>query len=203
MGDVAASGGYYVAAGADEILAEPSTVTGSIGVFVGHFDAGELFGKLGLNLATMRRGESADLFSPARGLTDTERATLQSWVENFYDQFLDRVSEARGLSKEQVDAVARGRVWTGAQALDRKLIDRFGGLADALVEARKRAGLSEAAAVEIDDSEQTDVELADFAGASALSTLPGGIGPRAWRALRLLGEPGTVRAALPYDLEIR
>src|SRR6267143_3448704 len=141
MGDVAASGGYYVAAGADAIFAEPGTVTGSIGVFVGHFDASELMGKLGLNLETVKRGASADLFSPNRSLTERERKTLQSWVDNFYDGFVSRVAEARGLSKADVDRVAQGRVWTGAQALDRGLIDRIGGLEDALAEAKRRAGL--------------------------------------------------------------
>ncbi|MCA1828182.1 MAG: signal peptide peptidase SppA [Myxococcales bacterium] len=203
MGDVAASGGYYVAAGADEILAEPSTVTGSIGVFVGHFDGEELFSKLGLNLTTMKRGESADLFSPARDLTDTERKTLQAWVDNFYEQFLARVAEARGMTRDQVDAIARGRVWTGSQALERKLIDRFGGFEDALVEAANRAGLSPDAAVEIDDSEEVDVELSDFAGVRIETLLPTGIAPRALRAVHLLGEPGTLRAVLPYDLEIQ
>jgi len=204
MGDVAASGGYYVAVGADEILAEPSTVTGSIGVFIGHFDAEDLFSKLGLNLTTMKRGESADLFSPARDLTETERKTLQAWIDNFYGQFVARVAEARRLTPQQVDAVARGRVWTGAQALERKLIDRFGGFEDALLEAGKRAGIAADAPVEIEDTEEYEVELSDFAGArlDVLDALPAGIGPRALRALRLLGQPGTLRAALPYDLEI-
>src|SRR5205823_15040508 len=88
MGDVAASGGYYVAAGADAIFAEPATITGSIGVFIGHFDASVLFGKLGLNLETVKRGASADLFSPNRSLTEREKKTLQNWVDSFYDGFV-------------------------------------------------------------------------------------------------------------------
>ena len=201
MGDVAASGGYYVAAGADEIWAEPSTVTGSIGVFAGHFDAEELLGKLGLNLTTVKRGKSADLFSPGRDLNDTERKTLQSWVDGFYEMFLSRVSDSRGLSRDEVDAVGRGRVWTGAQALEHKLVDHLGGLDDALWAAKKWAALD--GEVEIDDAVETTVELGDFASAGILSALPAGLGPRALHALQLLGEPGTVRAALPYDLEIR
>ena len=201
MGDVAASGGYYVAAGADEIWAEPSTVTGSIGVFVGHFDAEELFGKLGLNMTTVKRGKSADLFSPARDLNDTERKTLQSWVDGFYEQFLERVSASRGLSRDEVDAVARGRVWTGAQALERKLVDHLGGLDDAIWAAKKWAALD--GEVEVADEIETTVDVSDFASVGILSALPAGIGPRALRALQLLGEPGTLRAALPFDLEIR
>jgi protease-4 len=203
MGDVAASGGYYVAAGADAIFAEPGTVTGSIGVFVGHFDASELFGKLGLNLETVKRGARADLFSPNRSLTEREKKTLQNWVDSFYDGFVSRVAEARGLSKADVDRVAQGRVWTGAQALDRGLIDRIGGLEDALGEAKRRAGLAPDSEIEIQDEESLSVELTDFAGASALDVVPMGMGPRAVRALRLLGEPGTLRAVLPYDLEVQ
>jgi protease-4 len=201
MGDVAASGGYYVAAGAEEIWAEPSTITGSIGVFIGHFDAQELYGKLGLTLTTMKRGESADIFSTARDLTDLERGNLQSWVESFYDQFIDRVAEARGLSREQVDAVAQGRVWTGAQALERRLVDHLGSFEDAIRSAKRRAGLPEDARVDLEDEIDAEVDLQDFAAPSGLSSLP--MTRRALRALQLLGEPGTVRAALPYDLEVR
>jgi protease-4 len=204
MGDVAASGGYYVAAGADEIFAGPATLTGSIGVFVGHFDASELFGKLGLNLVTLKRGASADLFNPNRGLDAAERKTLQAWVDDFYATFVDRVAEARNLSRDQVDAVARGRVWTGAQALDRKLVDRLGGFEDALAEAKRRSGLDADADVDLDDSYAIDVGISDLAGgARSLDFVPMNLGPRAVRALRLLGEPGTLRAALPFDLEVQ
>jgi len=198
MGDVAASGGYYVAAGADEIFAEPSTVTGSIGIFVPHFDASELFDKLGLHFVTVKRGQSADLFNPERGLTDAERKTLQTWAETFYDVFLDRVAQARKMQKPEVDAVARGRVWTGAQALENRLVDHLGSLQDAIAQAKRRAFAPDA---EVDDEVQAQVEFTDLAQVSL--ELPAGIAPRALRALRLLGEPGTLRAALPFDLEVR
>jgi protease-4 len=197
MGDVAASGGYYVAVGADEILAEPSTVTGSIGVFIGHFDAQELFDVLGLKLVTLKRGQSADLFEPNRGLTDPERRTLQAWVEDFYRQFVERVGEARGLGFDDVDRIARGRVWTGSQAMERKLVDKLGSLQDAIAEAKVRAGLAPDADIEVEDESEANLSLSDFAGVSM--QLPFS---RALKAVHLLGEPGTVRAALPYDLEI-
>jgi len=210
MGDVAASGGYYVAAGADEILAEPSTVTGSIGVFVGHFDAEELFGKLGVATATINRGASADLFSPARDLTGTERKMLQSWVDSFYQEFLGRVAEGRNLSKDEVDKVGRGRIWTGAQAVELKLVDRLGGLEDAIASAKKRAGLRIDDNVQIDDAERADVDLQDLTLQNSLSpvralsaALPGKVLQEAARALVILGEPGTIRARLPFDLEVR
>ena len=151
----------------------------------------------------MKRGESADLFSPGRGLTNTERKTLQAWVDSFYDDFVSRVAESRGLSHAEVDRVAQGRVWTGAQALERKLVDRLGGFEDALAEAKRRAGLDPDEEVELDDEEPIAVNVADFAGATALDAVPLGFGPRAVRALRLLGDPGTVRAAMPFDLEVQ
>jgi len=203
MGDVAASGGYYVAMGADAIFAGPATLTGSIGVFIGHFDASQLFGKLGLGFVTLKRGESADLFNPDRSLTDLERRRLQGWVDAFYDDFISRVAEARGMSKAEVDRVAQGRVWTGAQALDRKLVDRLGGLEQALAEAKRRAGIAPDEDVDLEDQESVTVDVTDFAGATALDVVPLGMGPRALRALSLLGEPGTLRAALPFDLEVQ
>jgi protease-4 len=122
-------------------------------------------------------------------------------VENFYDQFVDRVAEARGLDRSQVDAVARGRVWTGAQARERKLVDNLGSFRDAIASAKKRANLS--GEVEIDDEIDVRADLADLASPLSLSAIPGNVAPRAVRALRLLGEPGTLRAALPFDLEVR
>jgi protease IV len=200
MGDVAASGGYYVAVGADEIYAEPSTVTGSIGVFVGKFDLEELYRELGLKLVTNKRGKSADLFSTARALTDDERRTLQGWVEAFYDQFVDRVAEGRHLPRERVDELGRGRVWTGQQALERGLVDKVGGLREAIEAAKARAGLAPDEPVLLDDEGKREVRFLP-----ALQLLPGSLRPlsaRALRALSLLGEPGTLRAVLPFDLEV-
>ena len=203
MGDVAASGGYYVAAGADAIFAEPATITGSIGVFIGHFDAEELLSKLGLHLETVKRGESADLFTPNRKLTDRERSMLEGWVKSFYGEFVSRVAEARGLSVQEVDKVAQGRVWTGSQALERRLVDRLGGFEDALAEAKRRSGLSRDDEVELDDEEPISFELTDSIGSAALDIAPMGLGPRAIRAMRLLVEPGTLRAVLPFALEVQ
>ena len=213
LGDVAASGGYYVAVAADEIFAEPSTITGSIGVFAGHFDASGLYAKLGLDFATTRRGASADLFSTSRALTDPERATLQAWVDAFYKTFVERVAAGRGLTAEQVDAIARGRVWSGQQALERKLVDRLGGFADAVARARELAGIAPGAEVILDDEDRGGGDLLDaaFSGAMArvldesplLRALPRGEALRALRAVAALGSPGTVRARMPYEFELR
>jgi protease-4 len=212
LGDVAASGGYYVAVGADEIFAEPSTLTGSIGVFIGHFDVSELYRKLGLSFFTSRRGASADLFSTTRGLTDRERAMLQDWVESFYARFVERVAEGRGLSEREVDAVGRGRVWSGAQAKERGLVDRLGSFEDALLRARELAGIGREESVIVDDEERPSFDLLEAAisGAAAriledspiARALPRAEALRALRALAALGEPGTVRARLPYEFEL-
>lgn len=223
MGNLAASGGYYVAAGADAIWAEPSTITGSIGVFAGHFDASGLLGKLGVTATTVKKAESADLMSPFRPLTDPERARMQGWVDAFYEQFLQRVGEARKLTRDQVHAVAQGRVWTGARAQEKGLVDRLGGLSDAIVEAKRRAAMAADEAVDLDDDlergeagelQLPSVEaalsaalgLGDGAALAARATANTPVAPAvqaAARALEALGAPGTLRARLPLDLELR
>jgi len=200
MGDVAASGGYYVAVAADRIYAEPSTITGSIGVFIGKFDLHSLYGGLGLTLVTNKRGESADLFTTARPLTDAERQMMQGWVDAFYAEFVDRVASGRKMSSSQVDALGRGRVWSGAQALQRGLVDRMGGLRDALVDAKQRAGFDPGDEVAIDDPGRSESRLGP--DVSVLPEQLRGLGEGAARLLALLGEPGTLRAALPFDLEV-
>jgi protease-4 len=211
MGDVAASGGYYVAAGCDDIFAEPSTITGSIGVFFPKFDASELYEKLGVHMETVKRGASADLFGTNRPFTASEKATLQEWVDSFYEQFVERVAEARKLTREQVDAVARGRVWTGNQALERKLVDRLGGLQDALAFAGERAGLQAGDEVDVEDhGRAATLELSSIGAAALGSELPLALlgevprreATRALKALSLLGEPGTLRAVLPFVIEV-
>ena len=149
MGDVAASGGYLVAAGADLIVAEPSTLTGSIGVFALKADLSGLLGKLGVALASEQRGQKARLDSPVKPWTAEERRLLERQLDWFYRQFVDAVAEGRKLPREAVEQAAQGRVFTGAQALERKLVDRLGSLADAVALAEKRAGLSRADEAEI------------------------------------------------------
>ncbi|HEX8111394.1 MAG TPA: signal peptide peptidase SppA, partial [Kofleriaceae bacterium] len=142
MSNVAASGGYFVAAGCDAIFAEPMTITGSIGIFYGKFDVAGLAGKLGITTDTYKRGKHADLESMFRPYTDEERAVLQGNLRYMYGRFVDAVAEGRGVQPDAVDAVGRGHVWSGAQAMPIKLIDRFGGLGDAIDEAKRRIGLA-------------------------------------------------------------
>jgi protease-4 len=143
MGDYAASGGYLISANADWIVAEPGTLTGSIGVFGGKFDISGAFGKLGITTHQFQRGPMSDLFSLTHGFDDSERAVFQEYLEDFYGQFLDIVSTGRKLDRDAVHAVAQGRVWTGEQALERGLVDQLGTVRDAAAKAAQLAGLAE------------------------------------------------------------
>lgn len=142
MGATAASGGYYIACPADWILADPATVTGSIGVFALLFDASELWARLGVSQETISRGQMADLHSTFRGRTPAERDLLQQLIADFYQGFVQRVAAGRNLTPEEVDRVARGRVWTGRQALEHGLVDELGGLSRAVALASERLGLA-------------------------------------------------------------
>ena len=141
MGSTAASGGYYVAAPGNVIFANRATMTGSIGIFYGKADVADLFSRIGITTSTYRQTPRADAESMYRPYTEEERQELGRKVKGFYEVFVDRVARGRGMTADQVDAVARGRVWTGAQAVEHKLVDRIGGLREALDEAKKRGGL--------------------------------------------------------------
>jgi protease-4 len=148
MGSIAASGGYYVAAPAKLIFALPLTITGSIGIFYGKADISGLLGKLGVNVEVRKTTPRADAESFYRPFTDDERAELKVKVRQFYDVFLDRVAQGRHMTTAEVDAVGQGRVWVGQQALEHKLVDRMGGLRNALDAARAMAGLPADAPIE-------------------------------------------------------
>jgi protease-4 len=147
MGAVAASGGYYIASASKNIFALPLTVTGSIGVFYGKADLSGLLKKIGVTVDTYKTTPRADAESLFRGFTPDEEHELAHKIDQFYDVFLERVSKGRGMTKEQVDAVGKGRVWTGQEALDRHLVDHLGGLREALEAAREAAYLPEDAPI--------------------------------------------------------
>jgi protease-4 len=129
MGEVAASGGYYIAAPADTIVAQPNTITGSIGIFGLWFNVEELLNeKLGVTTDVVATGEYSDFMNPARKMTEVERMIVQNSVEDGYKTFIKRVADGRKMNPDSVKAVASGRVWTGAQAKDRGLVDVLGGL---------------------------------------------------------------------------
>ncbi|MEI7977868.1 MAG: signal peptide peptidase SppA [Bacteroidota bacterium] len=144
MGSVAASGGYYIAAPADVIVAEPNTITGSIGVFGVMINAKELLNnKLGLNVETVKFGEYADLGSIDRPLTVAERTIIQKGVDRIYEDFISKVAQGRKLTKQQVDSIAQGRVWAAKDAKKIGLVDEFGGITKAIEIAKKKAKLSD------------------------------------------------------------
>ncbi len=141
MGSAAASGGYYIACPADVIVALPSTLTGSIGVFGGKMVVRDLFERLGLTTGTVAHGSRSLMYSSRRGFTAPERDRLAAEMDAIYDDFVSRVAQGRGRSHEEVEEVARGRVWTGSDAVGVGLVDELGGLRDAARIARSRAGL--------------------------------------------------------------
>jgi protease-4 len=139
MGDLAASGGYYIAMGSDGIVAQPGTITGSIGVFGGKLSFRGLYDKLGLSKEILTRGRHAALFSSYRAWTDEERATFRRLMTTFYQDFVQKAAQGRGRTYEEIHEVAQGRVWTGAEAKEIGLVDRLGGLDVAVALAKERA----------------------------------------------------------------
>lgn len=147
MGSMAGSGGYFVACPADVIVALPGTLTGSIGVFGGKAVIAGLTEKVGLSYDSVQRGEHARMYSTHSPFSDTEMERLNAFLDAVYDDFTTKVARGRGMTREAVHDVGRGRVWTGADARDNGLVDELGGLRDALRIARERAGLSDDAAL--------------------------------------------------------
>jgi protease IV len=144
MGDVAASGGYYISCAADRIFAEPNTITGSIGVFGVLPNAKKLFNeKLGINIDTANTAKHSDLGTPYRAASEVEAAYIQKGVEKVYDTFTKRVAEGRGMKQADVDSIGQGRVWSGADALNIKLVDELGGINDAIKYTANKASLKE------------------------------------------------------------
>jgi protease-4 len=200
MGGMAASAGYYVASAAGRIFANRSTVTGSIGIYYGKVDLEGLAEKLGVNLVTYRTAPRADVESIFRPFTDDERQELGRKVKQFYNMFIDRVSRGRHLSAAEVDAVARGKVWTGEQAQERRLVDRIGGLREAVEEARSVAGLpADCPVVELPEQPRDllslALQLAGLPEASAEATPP--LPPDLLRLLRQLAPLTLQDAATP------
>lgn len=149
MGDLAASGGYYMAVAGDAIVAQPATLTGSIGVYSGKFAIAGTLAKLGVHQEALSLGRFAQMTSELRSFTPEEREKMTEAVQAIYDTFIERVAEGRKKTPDEVDLVAQGRVWTGRQALEHGLVDALGGLTDAVAMAKARAGVPEDDEVEL------------------------------------------------------
>ncbi len=149
MSDLAASGGYYIAMPAHAIVAQPGTLTGSIGVVMGKFALGGTFEKLGLNMEATSRGQYAQIYSPDRPFTPEERAKVEEQMQATYDLFVEKAAQARRTTPEKIDAIAQGRVWTGSQAKRLGLVDELGGLQRAVALAKQHAKIDPATEVQL------------------------------------------------------
>lgn len=144
MSDYAASGGYYLSMGCDTIVAQPHTITGSIGIFGVMFDLSDFFGdKLGVTFDEVRTGQYGDTYTVTRPLTEAEKNFIQKNLNDYYNTFTRKAAEGRDVTQEQIQQVASGRVWTGQQALERNLVDVLGGFNDAVRIAAEKAGVSD------------------------------------------------------------
>ncbi|HEX4566369.1 MAG TPA: signal peptide peptidase SppA, partial [Vicinamibacterales bacterium] len=149
MSDVAASGGYYISMPADAIVAEPATLTGSIGVVLTKFVIDGTLKKLGMNMEGVSKGKYADLYSPVRPFSPDERARMEAYMQATYDTFVEKAAQGRNTTPEKIDAVGQGRVWTGRQAKQIGLVDELGGLDRAVSLAKLRAKIPQDADVEL------------------------------------------------------
>ncbi len=149
MSDLAASGGYYIAIPAHAIVAQPSTLTGSIGIVGGKFVTGGVYEKLGAHIDSTSIGKHAEINSPARKYNPDELGKLQEQLQAFYDQFVEKVAESRHSTPEKIDLIAQGRVWTGRQAKQNGLVDQLGGLNTAIAIAKQRAKIAAGTDVEL------------------------------------------------------
>jgi protease-4 len=206
FGDYAASGGYYVAMGSDAIVAEPGTITGSIGVFSGKFNLRGLYDKIGLSRETVTRGAHATFTSEYQPWSESEQGRMQAMNEAFYRDFVRKVAEGRHKTVEEIEAVAQGRVWTGTEAQRHGLVDHLGGLDVAVAVARDKAGIAKGAEVSLvvlpEPKGFLETILERQQGMDALALVPA----EAHALLRLakvLGGAGEPLARLPYLVSVR
>lgn len=200
MGDVAASGGYWIAMAADRIVADPATITGSIGVFALLPTAEGLMGKLGVNTGGHRTTWLAGAYDPRQPLEPRMQALVQSAVGHIYDDFLAKTAQARQLQVPAVDAVAQGRIWTGAQALGHRLVDRTGSLSDAIDEARRLVPQGDQLPVRYASRKQAPAEqllqrLLPLGSTGEPTPWTGGLhGAAAWAGLPFASPPAWLQA---------
>jgi len=210
MGDVAASGGYYISAPASYILAESTTITGSIGVFgIIPNMQGFFKNKLGITFDGEKTNEHADMFTVSRPLSNEEKRIIQSYIDEFYDGFKQRVADGRKMTVAQVDSIGQGRVWTGTDALRLGLVDGIGGLEAAILKAAELANISDYKRVELPKQKDLFQQIMEDLNGTA----------RSWVAAQVLGEDAAmlkqyqkaqratertgIQARMPFDLEIR
>lgn len=193
MSDVAASGGYWIAAAGTRILANPATYTGSIGVVMGRLDLSGTYEMAGVENEVLKRGANADVLAEGVPLQPQHRRVLQDNLEQAYDTFVGRVAEGRNMETERVEALAQGRVWTGRQAVENGLVDELGGLRQALVRARADAGIGaeEAVTLRIYPPRRTLLEqVGHWIGSAASAQAAAPVPLRRLQSLRRIGKAG-------------
>jgi len=169
MGAVAASGGYYVAAGTEGIMANPGTITGSIGVIIGYTNFEEIFQKIGLTPVVVKSGEYKDMGSPVRKMTEREKKLLQDFVDSTHRQFVAAVAEGRKMDPVKVKAIADGRIITGEDAKSLGLVDRLGNMEDAIEWAGRMGGIK--GKISAVYSKKADISLIDYFIESSISKI--------------------------------
>jgi protease-4 len=205
MGDVAASGGYYISCAANKIFAQPNTITGSIGIFGIIPNAQKFFNeKLGITFDGVKTGKFADILTVTRPLGEDEKQIIQSQVNRGYQSFLDRVSQGRAKTKAEIDSISQGRVWTGEQALKIGLVDRLGGLDDAIKEAAKEAKLkSYSVSYETYEKKLTESLFSGAMDKIKLDLLENELGQnkRYFNILKTIQSWSGIQARLPLDFQ--
>lgn len=214
MGDVAGSGGYYIAMGADKILASPGTVTGSIGVVGGKMAISGLYEKLGITTETIERGKNSGLFSSSGKFSESQREVVKAMMEDMYQQFTSKAAEGRHMPLEKLQALAGGRVYTGRQAKENGLVDELGTLHDAIADAKQLAGLEKDADVKIEilpkptnfleslfGELEAEREVCVGQGLEALAPELTGLARRAYGLRAMFDQPAAF--VMPFDLKIK
>jgi protease-4 len=206
MGDLAASGGYYIACPADKIVASPVTLTGSIGVFGLMFNTQKLMNnKLGVTFDGVKTNKYADLPDMTRTMSEAEKEIIQQGVEEIYQTFISHVGEGREMSTQAVDEIGQGRVWSGANAIEIGLIDSFGGLNDAIAAAAAAAGLEKYKTLELPEQPDFFEELIkELTGEVKVRMLQNELGENylIYNKLKSMQKMQGVQARIPYDVEL-
>jgi len=206
LGDVAASGGYYIVAPADTIMASPNTLTGSIGVFGLFFSGQEMLNdKLGVHVDVVKTHEHSDIYSPFRSMSPREREVIRMGIEDTYNTFVAHVAEARNMTKEQVDEIAQGRVWSGVDAKRIGLIDVYGGMQEAVTLAGEMAGLEQYRTVGLPELKDPFQQfMKEFSGNMKARVMEDVLGNEAryYNNFREAVSMEGIQARIPYRIEV-
>jgi protease-4 len=204
MGDVAASGGYYIACFADTIVAQPNTITGSIGVFGLLFNAKDLMKNVGISVSVVNTNKYSDMANPSRKMTDYERGVIQISVEEIYATFIKHVAEGRKMSVEKVDEIGQGRVWSGADAKEIGLIDVYGGLGDAIKIAAQMAKLDKYKLVSFPEKDKYQEMFEDLLSETRMSVMEKELGSSYYYFdnFKKLSQIQGIQARIPFFIEL-